>query len=227
MCWQRNDSAHGTMSHSCCFWEWRTLILCAQICRLLSVSIISEPIHEARFVINRHFFYLVAMVNHTAISKDVELFDDECPETDYGNRTDDQQDGEFTWSTSKQGWILSSFFYGYVLTQVSDAYAEHWLFENFQCHQLSRSFVIKVIFIHAMSFGFFLSRQSYLFTLLLVYVTNVWFTHREKCLILSSTSFIWSCWRILPADCEMLNFKAFRNKSALQSDENKFFVNLI
>lgn len=61
---------------------------------------------------------IVAMVNHTAITKDVELFDDECPDTDYGNSTDHMQDGEFAWSTSKQGWILSSFFYGYVLTQI-------------------------------------------------------------------------------------------------------------
>lgn len=58
------------------------------------------------------------MVNHTAIHPDPEKFDDECPDTDYGNNTDHQQDGEFDWSTSKQGWILSSFFYGYVLTQV-------------------------------------------------------------------------------------------------------------
>jgi MFS transporter, ACS family, solute carrier family 17 (sodium-dependent inorganic phosphate cotransporter), member 5 len=60
----------------------------------------------------------VAMVNHTAIHNEAEIFDDECPDTDYGNNTDHQQDGEFEWSTSKQGWILSSFFYGYVLTQV-------------------------------------------------------------------------------------------------------------
>lgn len=58
------------------------------------------------------------MVNHTAIHPDPEKFDDECPETDYGNKTEHQQDGEFDWSTSKQGWILSSFFYGYVITQV-------------------------------------------------------------------------------------------------------------
>lgn len=58
------------------------------------------------------------MVNHTAIHSDAEIFDDECPDTDYGNHTDTQQDGEFEWTTSKQGWILSSFFYGYVLTQV-------------------------------------------------------------------------------------------------------------
>jgi hypothetical protein len=60
------------------------------------------------------------MVNHTAIHQDAEIFDDECPDTDYGNHTDHQQDGEFEWSTSKQGWILSSFFYGYVLTQVNN-----------------------------------------------------------------------------------------------------------
>lgn len=58
------------------------------------------------------------MVNHTALHPDPEIFDDECPDTDYGNHTDQQQDGEYDWSTSKQGWILSSFFYGYVLTQV-------------------------------------------------------------------------------------------------------------
>lgn len=58
-------------------------------------------------------------MNHTAIHSDLEVFDDECPETDYGNSTHDQmQDGEFDWSTKKQGWILSSFFYGYVITQV-------------------------------------------------------------------------------------------------------------
>lgn len=61
----------------------------------------------------------VAMVNHTAIHQDAEVFDDECPDTDYGNSTVHQQDGEFNWSTSKQGWILSAFFYGYVLTQVN------------------------------------------------------------------------------------------------------------
>lgn len=58
------------------------------------------------------------MVNHTAIHHEAEIFDDECPETDYGNHTVVEQDGEFAWPTSKQGWILSSFFYGYVLTQV-------------------------------------------------------------------------------------------------------------
>lgn len=62
---------------------------------------------------------IVAMVNHTALHSKVMLVDDECPDTDYGNQTDTQQDGEFLWSTSTQSWILSSFFYGYVITQVN------------------------------------------------------------------------------------------------------------
>lgn len=70
------------------------------------------------------------MVNHTAIHPDPEVFDDECPDTDYGNHTDQQQDGEYDWSTSKQGWILSSFFYGYVLTQVRKQRAHVFLFSQ-------------------------------------------------------------------------------------------------
>ncbi|CAO1419936.1 unnamed protein product [Diamesa tonsa] len=61
---------------------------------------------------------IVAMVNHTALHSKVMLVDDECPDTDYGNQTDTQQDGEFLWTTSTQSWILSSFFYGYVITQI-------------------------------------------------------------------------------------------------------------
>lgn len=30
---------------------------------------------------------IVAMVNHTAIEHATELFDDECPDSDYGNNT--------------------------------------------------------------------------------------------------------------------------------------------
>lgn len=63
---------------------------------------------------------IVAMVNQTAIDKDAEEFDDECPDTDYGDEKDDSVDGEFIWSTSMQGYILSSFFYGYVITQIPD-----------------------------------------------------------------------------------------------------------
>lgn len=61
---------------------------------------------------------IVAMVNQSALEKH-ELFDDECPDTDYGEQDNSsQQDGEFLWTTSMQGYILSSFFYGYVITQI-------------------------------------------------------------------------------------------------------------
>lgn len=61
---------------------------------------------------------IVAMVNQSALEKH-ELFDDECPDTDYGEQDNsDHQDGEFLWTTSMQGYILSSFFYGYVITQI-------------------------------------------------------------------------------------------------------------
>lgn len=61
---------------------------------------------------------IVSMTNHTAIRAEVEEFDDECPDTIYSNSTEHAQDGTFTWTTKTQGWVLSSFFYGYVLTQV-------------------------------------------------------------------------------------------------------------
>lgn len=61
---------------------------------------------------------IVAMVNHTALEAHDEVFDDECPDTDYGEKGADDQDGEFVWSSVTQGYILSSFFYGYVITQV-------------------------------------------------------------------------------------------------------------
>ena len=35
---------------------------------------------------------IVAMVNHTALEQHVEAFDDECPETDYGNSTVSYED---------------------------------------------------------------------------------------------------------------------------------------
>lgn len=66
---------------------------------------------------------IVAMVNHTAIHSDLEIFDEECPRNNFTNSSEHQmQDGEFDWSTIKQGWILSSFFYGYVITQVNKLY---------------------------------------------------------------------------------------------------------
>ncbi|XP_063696887.1 putative inorganic phosphate cotransporter isoform X2 [Culicoides brevitarsis] len=61
---------------------------------------------------------IVAMVNHTALESEAELVDDECPNTDYGNTTEKQQDGEFVWTATMQAYVLSSFFYGYVLTQI-------------------------------------------------------------------------------------------------------------
>ncbi|CAD7088901.1 unnamed protein product [Hermetia illucens] len=65
---------------------------------------------------------IVAMVNHTYLDSmaEAEILDDECVE--YNNtlppKTDPGSDGEFKWSSSLQGVILSSFFYGYVLTQI-------------------------------------------------------------------------------------------------------------
>ncbi|XP_016938903.2 putative inorganic phosphate cotransporter [Drosophila suzukii] len=50
---------------------------------------------------------IVAMVNHTAISD---------PDTDTVGQS--LEDGEFVWSYKLQGYILSSFFYGYVITQI-------------------------------------------------------------------------------------------------------------
>lgn len=52
---------------------------------------------------------IVAMVNHTAIKGE-----------DAGNDTksSSRHDGEFAWSYKLQGYILASFFYGYVVTQI-------------------------------------------------------------------------------------------------------------
>ncbi|GBP50287.1 Putative inorganic phosphate cotransporter [Eumeta japonica] len=62
---------------------------------------------------------IVAMVNHTALPIDPEAVDTECGPVD-ANATESasQQDGEFVWSSTLQGYILSSFFYGYVITQI-------------------------------------------------------------------------------------------------------------
>lgn len=66
---------------------------------------------------------IVAMVNHTAIGTDsddtAEGVDEECG-VDSTNSTSSSSssDGEFVWETDLQGYILSSFFYGYVLTQI-------------------------------------------------------------------------------------------------------------
>ncbi|XP_055923202.1 putative inorganic phosphate cotransporter isoform X1 [Eupeodes corollae] len=60
---------------------------------------------------------IVAMVNHTFVNMDnEEAIDNECPGNTY--ETVKEEDGDFKWSSSTQGYVLSSFFYGYVLTQV-------------------------------------------------------------------------------------------------------------
>ncbi|KAK7792600.1 hypothetical protein R5R35_005317 [Gryllus longicercus] len=63
---------------------------------------------------------IVAMVNHSALQTDEEIVDtDECGNTGNLNDTSSTQvDGEFEWDTKLQGYILSSFFYGYVITQI-------------------------------------------------------------------------------------------------------------
>ncbi|XP_030380306.1 putative inorganic phosphate cotransporter isoform X1 [Scaptodrosophila lebanonensis] len=61
---------------------------------------------------------IVAMVNHTAITDGhEELVDDECPDRELPS-IDNGQDGDFVWNSKLQGFILSSFFYGYVITQI-------------------------------------------------------------------------------------------------------------
>ncbi|XP_023019242.1 putative inorganic phosphate cotransporter protein picot isoform X1 [Leptinotarsa decemlineata] len=66
---------------------------------------------------------IVAMVNHTAIENDnhdhAVSVDDEC-NVESVNQTihHEELNGEFVWKTDVQGYILSSFFYGYVATQI-------------------------------------------------------------------------------------------------------------
>lgn len=61
---------------------------------------------------------IVAMTNQTFIKQGHEdIFDDECPNTNYTALPKDK-DGDFNWTSSQQGYVLSSFFYGYVITQV-------------------------------------------------------------------------------------------------------------
>ncbi|KAJ8969638.1 hypothetical protein NQ317_009571 [Molorchus minor] len=60
---------------------------------------------------------IVAMFNHTAIeasqNSTTVSVDEEC-----GVSTDSSADGQFVWETDTQGYVLSSFFYGYVITQI-------------------------------------------------------------------------------------------------------------
>ncbi|XP_031637844.1 putative inorganic phosphate cotransporter isoform X2 [Contarinia nasturtii] len=63
---------------------------------------------------------IVAMVDHTAIANSThELVDNECPDSGYDTSSNHtQQNGEFPWKPIEQAVILSSFFYGYVITQI-------------------------------------------------------------------------------------------------------------
>ncbi|XP_050420309.1 putative inorganic phosphate cotransporter isoform X1 [Adelges cooleyi] len=65
---------------------------------------------------------IVAMVNQTALERDPTIPDDECDGyyTPVANSTTNSvsNEGSFLWSTSQQGYVLSSFFYGYVITQI-------------------------------------------------------------------------------------------------------------
>ncbi|RVE44694.1 hypothetical protein evm_010652 [Chilo suppressalis] len=61
---------------------------------------------------------IVAMVNHTALPVVAEAMDTECGEVSNQTHHASSQDGSFVWSSTLQGYILSSFFYGYVITQI-------------------------------------------------------------------------------------------------------------
>ncbi|XP_014208881.1 putative inorganic phosphate cotransporter isoform X2 [Copidosoma floridanum] len=64
---------------------------------------------------------IVAMVNHTAIFNPNETtpYSEECT-VNATNDDDDshETDGEYVWNSKMQGYLLSSFFYGYVITQI-------------------------------------------------------------------------------------------------------------
>lgn len=60
---------------------------------------------------------IVAMVNHTYAQGDNEgLVINECKNVHVVE--EEVNDGDFNWTSTKQGYILSSFFVGYVVTQV-------------------------------------------------------------------------------------------------------------
>ncbi|KAF7268749.1 hypothetical protein GWI33_018101 [Rhynchophorus ferrugineus] len=68
---------------------------------------------------------IVAMVNHTAIAIDDHSDTDDVSVTECGvqinssvNQHDPEADGEFEWQTDVQAYVLSAFFYGYVITQI-------------------------------------------------------------------------------------------------------------
>lgn len=59
---------------------------------------------------------IVAMVNQTAVLKP-ETLTNECPANEY-EPEERAEDGAFIWDSEEQSIILSSFFYGYVVTQI-------------------------------------------------------------------------------------------------------------
>uniref|UniRef100_A0A1B6KXM8 Putative inorganic phosphate cotransporter n=1 Tax=Graphocephala atropunctata TaxID=36148 RepID=A0A1B6KXM8_9HEMI len=65
---------------------------------------------------------IVAMVNQTALPRDATVETDECGRgATHNNGTQMEEhvnEGSFVWDTALQGYILSSFFYGYVMTQI-------------------------------------------------------------------------------------------------------------
>lgn len=69
---------------------------------------------------------IVAMIDHSALDKDPTVPDDECdgfytPSLAAGMKAAEQMDDMsrlFRWSAAQQGYILGSFFYGYVITQI-------------------------------------------------------------------------------------------------------------
>ncbi|XP_066246488.1 putative inorganic phosphate cotransporter [Euwallacea similis] len=67
---------------------------------------------------------IVAMVNHTALAIDDDSPSDDVDVTECGvkfNTTAEnshEADGEFEWKTDVQAYVLTAFFYGYVITQI-------------------------------------------------------------------------------------------------------------
>ncbi|XP_014673440.1 PREDICTED: sialin-like, partial [Priapulus caudatus] len=80
---------------------------------------------------------IVCMVNHTALQQEIPS-DVTVSEQCRRNITQRQDpDGEFTWDKHTQGLILSSFFWGYIITQIpggwlAKKYGPRWTYAGFQ-----------------------------------------------------------------------------------------------
>ncbi|XP_024871213.1 putative inorganic phosphate cotransporter isoform X1 [Temnothorax curvispinosus] len=64
---------------------------------------------------------IVAMVNHTAIKnpdEEIEIVDECGQNINETGAADRSADGPFVWDNKQQGYLLSSFFWGYVITQI-------------------------------------------------------------------------------------------------------------